>query len=267
MKNVYVVTGGAGGIGLEAAKRFRDGIVLLADISVDNLETAKVEMLALGINTETHKIDLSDRESIEQLMAYANSLGNIKVLVNSAGVSGDQAPVAPLLKINLLGSQIIIEEALKYMNGGSIVMISSMMGHSVERSDEYLDALVYPERDGSLELLEKVIDGDGTKAYNFTKRGVTELVKRYAYAAGKKGIRINSISPGVIMTAMARQAEKEHPETMQDLYNMTPLARAGEVEDIGNIVEFLVSDKASFITGTDILADGGLIIEAIKAGI
>lgn len=259
MKKIYVVTGGAGGIGLEVAKRFKDGLVLIGDISVDALASAKVELEGLGLEVDTHPLDLSKAESIAKFMTYAKSLGNVAVLVNSAGVSGDQAPAKVLLNINLLGSQIIIEEALKVMDkGANIVMVSSMVGHSIPNNDAYMDFLENPEKEGAIDALVAVVENDATKSYPFSKRGVQALVNRYAFEAGQAGVRINSVSPGVIMTAMSRKAEEEHPEAMQSMYDMTPLGRAGEVEDVANVVEFLLSDAAAFVTGTDILVDGGL---------
>ncbi len=265
MKNVYIVTGAAGGIGLEIAKQFTEGIILLADISEDNLKKAKPVVEKPGVEVKTHIVDLSDKESIETLINVGRELGNIKTLVNSAGVSGDQAKAKLLFEINLLGTQHLIEQAKDHMNeGSSIVLVSSMMGHSVPDDITYTNLLTYPEEANAIDMLVEVINDDSTLAYNFSKRGVHNLTKRYAYELGKKGVRINSVSPGIIRTAMSEQAEREHPEQMEQMKLMTPMSRMGEVKDIANVVMYLASEQAAYITGTDILADGGLIIKILE---
>ena len=265
MKDVHVITGAGGGIGFAIAEGFTDGIVLLADISKDALEVSKKELEQKGIEAYVQIVDLSDTRSIEKMLLRAQELGAVKTIVNSAGVSGDQAPPKVLFKINLLGTQHLLMKALDVLDSGAhVILISSMMGHSVLDDDSYLKFLRYPESEGALDKLVEVVNDDSTLAYNFSKKGVLELVKRYAYEYGKKGVRINSVSPGIIATAMSKQAEVEHPEQMEQLKLMTPMSRMGTVEDIANTVMFLASDKAHFITGTDILVDGGLIVKIIE---
>lgn len=266
MKNVYLVTGGAGGIGFGIAKQFTDGIVMLADISKDNLAQAKIELESRGVEVYTQVVDLSDEQSIEAMLQAAHDLGTIKTIVNSAGVSGDQASAHTLFNINLKGTQHLLEKAIDHMEAGSnIILISSMMGHSVPSDINYDDFLLYPEREGSIEKLVDIINDDSTLAYNFSKKGVHDLLKRYAYDYGKQGIRINSISPGIIKTSMSEKAQEEHPEQMNQLLAMTPMTRMGTVDDIANAAAFLASDKASFITGTDLKTDGGLIIKILES--
>ena len=265
MKEIHLITGAGGGIGLAIAKEFRDGAVLLADISEESLSASKAEMEKLGVEAYTQIVDLSDTESIEAMLEKARELGTIKTIVNSAGVSGDQAPTDILFKINLLGTQHLLEKAIDIMDeGSSIVLISSMMGHSIPDDANYNELLRYPEREGSIEGLVQVVNDDSTLAYNFSKKGVHDLFKRYVYDYGKKGIRINSVSPGIIETAMSKQAQKEHPEEMNQLKAITPLSRMGQPEEMAKVVSFLASDDASFISGTDVLADGGLIVKILE---
>lgn len=262
MKEIYIVTGGGSGIGLEVAKQFINRSVILADISEDNLKQAQAELTELNIDVDTHAVDLGNAESIKELFKYASSKGNIKAVVNSAGVSGTLGNAKLIFDINLLGSKVLLDEAIKVMDkGSSIVLISSMVGHTVFNNEENYELLTYPETEGAMQKLADMIDNSSDQAYNYSKLGVLNLLKRYADEAGAKGIRVNSVSPGIIMTPMSIKAQEEHPEVMNNLKAMTPLNRMGYPKDISNAVDFLLSENASFITGTDILVDGGLSIK------
>ena len=247
-KNVYVITGGAGGIGLAAAKQFTDGIVMISDVNAAALEKGKDVLTSAGIEAVTKVCDISDRRQVEAMAKEAAALGNVKGVVHSAGVSGDCGKLDLVLKIDLLGTYYLIEEFLKVMGlGGSIVLISSMMADVIPPN---------PEQDALL--------ADPHYAYDVTKRGVRLMAQKYAAAFGKKGARINSVSPGVIMTEMAMKAAEEHPEQMKFMESVAPLGRNGRPEEIADVVSYLCSDKASFITGIDIKADGGAMNAVIE---
>ncbi|MDO5725148.1 MAG: SDR family oxidoreductase [Tissierellia bacterium] len=142
--------------------------------------------------------------------------------------------------------------------GGVVLLIASMMGHVVPPNPEYDKYLQEPDLDGAIDKLVEFTNNHSDVAYNFSKRGVHLMVRKNAQEFGKKGLRILSVSPGIIMTPMAKKAAEAHPEQMNYMKSVTPAGRNGEPEDIANAVEFLTSDKASFITGTDLLVDGGL---------
>jgi len=116
----------------------------------------------------------------------------------------------------------------------------------------------------SLSVIKAVVKDDSSLMYNYTKRGVLLLVKENVMRFGKKGSRINSISPGVIMTQMGLKAAEEHPEKINQLLQMTPLNRTGEPDDIADVIKFMVSQEARFISGTDILVDGGVLESILK---
>ena len=261
MENVYVITGGSSGIGLECAKRFKDGIVLITGRKEDKLIDAKAELEKSGIKVDYKTSDISSRKSIRELFDYAQSLGKIKTVINSAGVSGVGVDAKLTFDIDLVGSQNLIEESLSFAGQDtSLILIASMMGHVVP-DGEYNTYLADPSAEGAIEALIKITDNKSDLAYNFSKKGVHLLVKRYAPEFGKKGARIVSISPGIIMTPMAELAAKEHPERMNYMKAMTPMGRNGRPEDIANAVSFLADDRASFITGTDLIVDGGLTVK------
>lgn len=264
-KNVYVITGGAGGIGLAAAKQFTDGIVMISDVNAVALEKGKDVLTSAGIEAVTKVCDISDRRQVEAMAKEAAALGNVKGVVHSAGVSGDCGKLDLVLKIDLLGTYYLIEEFLKVMGlGGSIVLISSMMADVIPPNPEQDALLAAPDQDGILEKLTPFCNNDPHYAYDVTKRGVRLMAQKYAAAFGKKGARINSVSPGVIMTEMAMKAAEEHPEQMKFMESVAPLGRNGRPEEIADVVSYLCSDKASFITGIDIKADGGAMNAVIE---
>lgn len=262
MKNVHVITGGSSGIGLECAKRFKDGIVLITGRNEDKLKKAEAELKDSGIEVAYKSSDISKRESIKELLEYGKSLGKIKTILNSAGVSGGMANTKGTFEIDLLGTENLIEESLKVAEENTaLILIASMMGYVVPPNPDYDKYLQNPSEPGAIDALVEVVQDKSDIAYNFSKRGVHLLVKKYAAKFGQKKARIVSISPGIIMTPMAAKAAADHPEQMEFMKQMTPMLRNGEPDDIANAVSFLADDRASFITGTDLLVDGGLTIK------
>lgn len=265
MKNVHLITGGNSGIGLECAKSFKDGIVLISGLYDDDLKKACEELKKEGIDARYKSADVSDRSKVKEMIAYAKELGNLKTIIHAAGVSGTVGDVMLTLKIDLLGTHNVIEETYNAIGENTVViLIASMMGHMVPPSNAYDNDLRNPEAEGALERIASILDGDSDNAYNFAKYGVQLLTKHNASRFGKVGARIISVSPGIIMTPMSKKAAEEHPEQMQYMQSITPVGRNGESEDIAELTYFLASDKASFITGTDILIDGGVVVNLQK---
>lgn len=264
-KNVYVVTGGAGGIGLACAKQFKDGIVMISDIAPAALEKGRAALEAEGIETVTKVCDISDRAQVAEMAKEAASLGKVKGVVHSAGVSGDCGKLDLVLRVDLLGVYYIVEEFLNVMEkGSSMVLISSMMADVIQPHPERDALLLAPDREDIVEKLGAFCDNNPNQAYDITKRGVRLLASSFAAAYGKKGARINSVSPGVILTEMAKVAAEGHPEQMKFMESVSALGRNGEPEEIADVVAYLCSDKASFVTGIDIKADGGAMNAVIE---
>lgn len=265
MKKIHIITGGSSGIGLESAKEFKDGIVLITGRSEDKLIKAEKELKEAGIEVVYKTSDISDKNSISELFEYGKSLGKIKTVVNSAGVSGVGVDAKLTFAIDLIGTENLIEETLKHTEEGTVlILVASMMGHMVPSDPKYDTYLENPSKEGSIDALLEIVQNNSDIAYNFSKKGTQMLAKKYASEFGKKGGRILSLSPGIIMTPMAEKAAAAHPEQMNYMKSMTPVGRNGRPEDIASTVAFLADDKASFITGTDILVDGGLTINMPK---
>jgi NAD(P)-dependent dehydrogenase (short-subunit alcohol dehydrogenase family) len=265
LEKIYLVTGGSSGIGLEIAKRFKDGKVIITGRREQKLIDSVAELKALGVNADYLQGDVSDRERVKELFSKISEMGELRAVVNSAGVSGVGDDVEVTLRIDLLGSALLIEEALEVAGKDTaVVMISSMMGHVVPPNPQLDPVLSAPLEEGNLEILMAACKGQSDIAYNLSKRGVHLLVEKFTEDFGKKGARIVSVSPGIILTPMAQAAADAHPEQMAFMKQMTPCGRNGEPDDIANAVEFLVSSKASYITGTDLRVDGGLTLNLPK---
>ncbi len=259
MKNVHIVTGGSSGIGLECARHFKDGLVVLSSRGEEKLISAVETLKKEGIEAVYRTSDLSSEESIKDLFEYASSLGNIKTIINSAGVSGSGGDTRFIFEVDLIGTENLIRQSLDVVSGGSVlILIASMMGRMVPDNEAYDKYLMNPIEPGSIDALVNVVQDNSDTAYNFAKKGVQMLARKYVTEFGQKGARILSVSPGIIRTPMAKKAAEEHPEQMKYMEMMTPAGRNGVPSDIAYVVSFLADDKASFITGTDILVDGGL---------
>jgi len=265
MKNVHVITGGSSGIGLECAKLFKNGTVVIAGRSEEKLIIASEELKNIGIDVKYYSTDVSDKESVKRLIDYAKQFGELKTMVHAAGVSGTIGDVMKTLKIDLLGTYNVVEETYNAIDKGtSVILIASMMGHMVPQNNEKDELLRNPQQEGALEKIASFLNGDSDLAYNYAKHGVQLIAKFNATRFGKKNSRIVSVSPGIIMTPMAKKASAEHPEKMEHMKSITPIGKNGDPEEISELVYFLASDKASFITGTDILVDGGLTLNLQK---
>lgn len=261
MSDVCIITGGSGGIGFECAKMFKNSKVLISARSRDKLELAVNELKKSGVDAYFEVCDIKDKQDVEKLFKSGSKLGDIKTFINCAGVSGVGHDAISTFEIDLCASLNIIKASMEHLQKNSVlILISSMMGHMVPPNEAYDVYLREPDKEGALEALKNIAGENADTAYNFSKRGVILLAEKYAKSFGEKSMRILSVSPGIIMTEMAIKAAQAHPEVMKNMENMTPLKRNGTPKDIAEAVYFLSSDKASFISGTDILIDGGLTL-------
>jgi len=260
MKNqVVLITGGAGGIGSSIAYALKDYKLVITEYSSEVLNMTVTKMKADGLNVIGYKNDITDEASLPALFDFVLQQGELKGVVHTAGVSGSVNDAKIVFDINLLGTYNLVEEFYNIAPKDSVIIVlSSMMGHMIPANAQYDKYLLNPKQEGAFEEIARYIDGSADTMYNFTKRGVLLITKDNTMRMGKKGARIVSISPGVIMTPMAKKALKEHSEIMKATLDNTPLKRYGAPEDVANAVGFLLSDKANFITGTDLIIDGGI---------
>ena len=264
MSNVLVVIG-AGGMGETIARRLAPGrTTVLADYNADLLGRLAESMTTDGFDVVTAQVDVSSRASVEALARQAAALGQITQVVHTAGLSPTQAPIDAVLRVDLLGVALVLEAfGAVVAPGGAGVVISSSSGHltpPLAPEQAHLIRTATPE--GLLDLPFFAPDALGHvgNAYALSKQANRVQVQDAAAAWGARGARINSVSPGVISTAMGRQ-ELDSPSGafMRAMVDNSGTGRIGTPSDIADAVTFLVGPQASFITGTDLLVDGGSV--------
>ncbi len=263
-KQVMLITGGAGGLGVACGNKLKEYKIVVTDYSDEMVEKAVADYQKKGMEAVGFTCDITSEDEVRELVEFTQKQGEFRGLVHTAGVSETVQNVEKIFDINLKGTALIVDAIYDIATKDTaIVLFSSMMGHTVSPNPDYDDALRNPLAKNSLEQVVKFVKDDSTLMYNFTKRGVQLIVEDNTHRFGSKGSRINSISPGVIMTKMGLKAAEEHPEIIEQLLQMTALQRTGEPDDIADVVKFLLSNDARFITGTDLIVDGG-VLSAIK---
>jgi NAD(P)-dependent dehydrogenase (short-subunit alcohol dehydrogenase family) len=259
-RHLTVVTGGAGGMGVACARRLGErGPVVLADLPGERLDAAVAALRSEGIDAEGADCDVSDPGAVGALAERAGKLG---VLVHTAGLAPPLAtdPRA-ILDVNLAGTALVLDAFEPRLQPGSVaVCVASMGGYrkSAGRYDDLLSDLLAP---GLLERLDAAgaIEGNALKAYALSKRGVILECRRRAAAWGRRGARIVSISPGLIAdTAIGEGAMSIHAGAYA---TQAAVGRAGTAADVAGVVAFLASADAAYVTGCDILVDGGVLAD------
>lgn len=259
-KEVAVLVG-AGSIGQAIVRRIgADKHIVLGDLRLENAKAAAKVLEDAGFKTSAIAVDISSRESILKLIEHAQNFGNITNLVNAAGVSPSQAPVEAILKVDLYGTAVLLEEFGKIIaEGGSGVVISSQSGHRLGAltEDENTKLATTPTEELlELDFLKKITDT--LKAYQYSKRCNVLRVMYEATRWGKRGATINSISPGIIITPLANDELKgSRGEGYRKMLEASPAGRAGTPDEVGELAEFLMSKRGRFISGADYLIDGG----------
>jgi NAD(P)-dependent dehydrogenase (short-subunit alcohol dehydrogenase family) len=267
---VFVITGGAGGMGRACARRLgKRGLLLLADVVADPLERAAHQLRAEGLRVETQRCDVSQGESVQALAEKAYALGSLGGIAHTAGLSPTMANWQQIIEVDLVGTVRLLNAFLPLAEQDTaVVCIASMAGHlrgqrlASEQAalDAILDEPLHPDLLARLEPVMTTAPGakeQSDLAYALAKYGVIRLCQREAFAWGQRGARLVSLSPGIIQTSMGQQELAQQP-MMQTLIAQTPLRRQGKPEEIASAVDFLVSADASFITGCDLLVDGGV---------
>lgn len=261
-KDVMLLVG-AGQIGMAIARRMgNDKKIIVGDNKSANAKTIAKIMLEAGFDTEAVEMDLSSRESIKKMIAKGQEYGEIAMLINAAGVSPSQASIETILKVDLYGTAVLLEEVGKIIKkGGTGVTISSQSGHRMPaltpEADEQL-ATTPTEELLNLDILQPENIKDTLHAYQMAKRCNVKRVMAEAVKWGEQGARINSISPGIIVTPLAiDEFNGPRGNFYKNMFAKCPAGRPGTADEVANVAELLMSEKGAFITGADFLIDGG----------
>lgn len=271
MKSNVLVVIGVGGIGMAIAKREGAGkIVLLSDINEQNLTKAAQDLVDTGYVVETQLVDVSSLESVEALVSKATSLGNVLQVVNTAGLSPNMASTEKILEVDLVGTVYILEEFGKVIaEGGAGIHISSMAGYMIPAFGAEIDTALATTPSSELTklpVLQPENIANTTYAYCISKRANQLRVQAESLKWGERGARVNSISPGIILTALAKH-ELESPigDGYRAMISASAAKRVGTVDEVATLAHYLLNQDAGFTTGSDFLMDGG-VIAAMKLG-
>ncbi|MBQ4282704.1 MAG: SDR family NAD(P)-dependent oxidoreductase [Lachnospira sp.] len=265
MKNVCVITGGGSGMGLAAAKCMpKDKVIVVTGRTMSKLESAVKELQKMGYEAYAKTCDTSNREQVKELAEYAASLGEIKNVINSAGLSPAMADPEKLIRVNALGTVYVNEEFSKLMKPGSVIVdVSSNSAYILP--DMLANKKTFALADKNEDLFVKKILGlpkmlKGYKAsglaYGLSKKFVIWYAAKCAYEYGAKGIRVCSLSPGLIATDMGNLEAEEGGS----LINTTAERRMGKPEELGFAIATVADERNGYLAGVDVLVDGGSVV-------
>lgn len=258
-----VIWTGAGQIGMAIARRIAFGKkILVGDKNLENAEAIATIMNEAGFDVEACQMDLSDRTSILKMIARAQELGSVTALINAAGVSPSHAPIEAILAVDLYGTAVLLEEVGKIIAPGGVgVTISSQSGKRMPAltAEEDRQLATTPCEDLlSLPFLQPENVRDTLHAYQLAKRCNEKRVMAEAVKWGERGARINSISPGIIVTPLAiDEFNSPRGDFYQNMFAKCPAGRPGTADEVGALAEFIMGPQGAFITGSDFLIDGG----------
>lgn len=262
MKNV-MLWAGAGQIGMAIARRMGAGTkIIVGDKRLEHAQAMAEIMNQAGFDVVPMEMDLSSRASIRALIAEGQKYGAIKMLVNVAGVSPSQAPIEAILKVDLYGTAVLLEEVGKVItSGGTGVTISSQSGWRMPaltaEQDKQL-AITPTEELLDLDFLQPENIRDTLHAYQLAKRCNEKRVMAQAIAWGRRGARLNDIAPGIVVTPLALdEFNGPRGEFYKNMFAQSPAGRPGTADEIANVAELLMSEKGAFISGSTFLIDGG----------
>ena len=262
MQNV-MLWAGAGQIGMAIARRMGTGMKIVAgDKRLENAQTAARTMNEAGFDVTAVEMDLSSRESIRDLIAEGQKYGEIKMFVNAAGVSPSQAPIETILKVDLYGTAVLLEEVGRVIApGGAGVTISSQSGWrmpALTPEQDALLALTPAEELLSLDFLHPENIRDTLHSYQLAKRCNEKRVMAQAVEWRKRGARLNDVAPGIVVTPLALdEFNGPRGNFYKNMFAKCPAGRPGTADEIANVAELLLSDRGAFISGSTFLIDGG----------
>lgn len=263
MDSKVMILTGVGQIGMAIVRRMGYGMkIVVGDRRRDNAQAVAGTLNSAGYDALPVEMDLSDRASVTALIDTARGLGDIAMLVNAAGVSPSQASVETILRVDLYGTAMLLDEVGKViMPGGTGLTVSSQSGHRLPALGAETDRLLATtpvERLLDLDVLQPCNIRDTLHAYQLAKRCNVLRVMAEAVKWGRRGARINSVSPGIIVTPLALdEFNGPRGDFYKDMFAHCPAGRPGTADEVANVAELLMSDRGAFITGADFLVDGG----------
>lgn len=262
-KRDIIVLTGAGQIGMAIVRRIAYGKrVIVADWKMENAETIAKTLIEAGFDAVPFKVDISEKISVLQLIEKAKEEGEISMFINAAGVSPSQASIEQILKVDLYGTALLLDEFGKVIkHGGTAVTISSQSGHrmpALTPKEDRLLATTPTEKLLDLNIIKPENIRDTLHAYQMAKRCNVKRVMAEAVKWSQRNARVNSISPGIIITPLALdEINGPRGDFYKNMFAKSPAGRPGIADEVANVAELLLSDKGAFITGSDFLIDGG----------
>jgi len=263
MGNVTVLVG-SGSIGVAIARRVSAGRhILLADLRKENADAAATVLSNAGFDVSTAAVDVSSREAVTSLAQKAAAIGDVIGVIHAAGVSPSQASPKTILSVDLYGTALVLEQFGNIIaRGGSGIVIASQSGHRLDAlTNEQNKLLATTPADQllSLPMLQVEHITDSLHAYQLSKRGNALRVMAEAIRWGKRGARINTISPGIIITPLAKdELTGPRGEGYRRMIELCPVGRAGTSDEVASVAALLMGPEGGFITGSDFLMDGGV---------
>lgn len=260
-KDIIVLVG-AGQLGLAIARRMAYGNkIFVGDWKLENANSITNILKEAGFDAAPFEVDISSKESVLQLIVAAHTQGEISTFINAAGVSPSQASIEQILKVDLYGTALLLDEFGKVIKtGGTGVIIASQSGYrmpALTANEDRLLATTPTEALLDLEILQPKNIRDTLHAYQMAKRCNVKRVMAEAVKWGERGARVNSISPGIIITPLALdEINGPRGDFYKNMFAKSPAGRPGTADEVANVAELLLSEKGSFITGADFLIDG-----------
>ncbi len=266
MKMISVITGGSGGMGKAIARELgKDTAVVLAARNEQKLLAAQKELKELGYEVYTFQTDIQNEKQVQDLASYAASLGSIKNVIHTSGVSPTDTDADSILRINVLGTLYVTNAFYPLLaEGGTLINFASVAAYTMEPDSKWYEVYDSWNEEGFLGRLQEFLAASGDDpffragfAYVLSKRFVIYYSQKNVLRFGKKKCRILSVSPGSYLTPMHQKLIDNQPDTAESQLDLIPAARWGHPYEIAALTAFLCSSGAGFISGVDILADGG----------